>query len=60
MLAAIDALVEQGATDSTCQALASSVLKTDGLTPPPDFVQGPGAADLAAAMQQTQSDVGCY
>ena len=55
-IAAIDAFLEQGDIDQACEELASALRKTDGERRPPDFVKGPGAATLAAAIEETQYD----
>ncbi len=56
-IAAIDAFIEQGDVEQACEDLASALRKTDGEKRPPDFVQGPGAAALAAAIEQAQENV---
>ena len=58
-VAAIDAFIEQGDIEQACEDLASALLKTDGEKRPPDFVKGSGTATLAAAIEQTQTDLGC-
>jgi len=51
-----EALMEAGDRERACEVLFSALLKTDGQSPPPDFVQGPGAAALAAAIEEVQGD----
>jgi len=51
-----EALIEAGDGELACEVLSSALLKTDGQSPPPDFVQGPGAAALAAAIQDAQGE----
>ncbi len=58
-LALIEELINGGDTETACEELASALRKTDGQPKPPDFVQGAGAADLAAAIQGAQSNSGC-
>ena len=53
-MTAIDALFAEGDVDGACEELSSALLKTDGQSPPPDLVQGPGAAALAAAIEEAQ------
>jgi hypothetical protein len=58
-IATVEALLAEGDTEGACEELASALLKTDGLTPPPDFVSGAAAGLLAADIQQLQTDLGC-
>ena len=52
----IDSFFAEGDFDGACEELSSALLKTDGESPPPDLVQGPGAAALAAAIEQAQEE----
>ncbi len=57
-LSSIEDLVDQGDAQAACEELASALLETDGQPHPPDFFQGAGATELAAAIQRVQSDLG--
>ncbi|MDJ0763518.1 MAG: NosD domain-containing protein [Myxococcota bacterium] len=42
-----------------CDQLAAARAKTDGVFPPPDFVEGPGAVALAELIQRLMNDLDC-
>ena len=51
MLEAAGDLISMGDIDGAIAQLQDALNRTDGVTPPPDFVTGPAAADLAAQIQ---------
>jgi hypothetical protein len=53
------ALAAKGKLLRACSQLRSALLRTDGLTPPPDFVEGEAAEVLAEAIRRLQTRVGC-
>ena len=48
-----------GDIDSACGQLRSAYRRTDGLSPPPDFVVGPAAAELAERIVALRETLGC-
>lgn len=48
-----------GDIESACGQLRSAYRRTDGLSPPPDFVVGPAAAELAERIVALREDLGC-
>jgi uncharacterized repeat protein (TIGR01451 family) len=42
-----------------CSLLNNALLRTDGVSPPPDFVTGPAAATLHAQIQELITRLGC-
>lgn len=52
-------LVETGQTDRACSQLATALERTDGGLPPPDFVEGEAAPEVAARVQALLNDLGC-
>jgi uncharacterized repeat protein (TIGR01451 family) len=48
-----------GGEDVSCSLLQNALLRTDGLSPPPDFVTGPAAAELATQIQALITWLGC-
>ena len=53
------ALFDNGFTSRACMQLRSAQQKTDGQTPPPDFVTGPAAAELEQLIQDMLDSMGC-
>ncbi len=52
-------LIESGFVDEACSQLLDVLRKTDGQSPPPDFVEGPAAADLAQFVLELKENLGC-
>ncbi len=50
---------EGGDVDGACNSLQSALNRTDGVAPPPDFVQGDAADDMAAAIAGARTAIGC-
>ncbi len=42
-----------------CEQLMDAYRRTDGATPPPDFVDGDAAAELASMIYELWTDIGC-
>ena len=59
MLEAAGDLLQQGRIGGACQQLADAHDRTDGLPRPPEFVDGPAAADLALRIADLRSALGC-
>lgn len=53
------ALIEAGDIVGACTELNGAYLRTDGAHPPPDFVEGVAAEELAALIQALMDDLGC-
>lgn len=51
MLEEAQRLIEEELIDEAREQLADAYLRTDGESPPPDFVAGPAASELAALIQ---------
>lgn len=50
---------EGGDVDGACDSLQSALNRTDGVAPPPDFVEGDAADDVAAAISAARASIGC-
>jgi hypothetical protein len=59
MLEAAGDLINAGDTAGACGQLAATLRKTDGASPPPDFVKGPDAATLAAEIAALMDSLNC-
>lgn len=59
MLQASSDLIEAHAYDLACTQLQDALNHSDGLAPPPDFVDGTGRGDLAAGIVEVMSALGC-
>lgn len=60
MLEEARTMIEAGAgREAICRQLLQVVLRSDGATPPPDFVRGSAAALLADRVQALMSELGC-
>jgi TolB protein len=59
MLKATGDMITIGDIYGACGQLKDSYLRTDGLTPPPDFVKGPASPTLAGMIQDLMADLGC-
>ncbi|MBI4529238.1 MAG: hypothetical protein HY695_36025 [Deltaproteobacteria bacterium] len=59
MLKASSDLIEAGAYDLACTQLQDALNRTDGGTPPPDFVTGDSADELAAMIMEVMDALGC-
>ena len=52
-------LVEAGMIDEACDQLQDAFNRTDGESPPPDFVAGDAAMELALLISILQASLGC-
>lgn len=52
-------LIANGYIAEACQQLSAIYRKTDGMTPPPDFVAGEGSEHLAEMILALMNDLGC-
>jgi len=59
MLERAESLIESGSTEEACNQLNAIYKKTDGKTPPPDFVEGPAATQLAEQILALMDSLGC-
>lgn len=59
MLDEAERLIDEGFIFEACQQLHSIYIHIDGIIPPPDFVIGPAAAELADKINMLRSDLGC-
>ena len=59
MLLAARTLLEAGNVAAACGQLLDAANRTDGLSPPPDFVQGAAAPQLFGAITTVRGDLGC-
>jgi len=59
MIDEAERLIDEGAISEACQQLHSIYLHIDGVTPPPDFVEGTAAAELAVKILTLMEDLGC-
>jgi hypothetical protein len=50
---------EGGDVEGACGSLQSALDRTDGVAPPPDFLQGEAADDMAAAISAARASIGC-
>jgi hypothetical protein len=53
------ALIEANRIDRACRQLRDALALTDSLSPPQDFVVGPGAARIAGRIRSLMSNLGC-
>jgi CSLREA domain-containing protein len=60
MLLAAGDLLAQGDVDGACRQLQDAADRTDGASPPDDFVQGEAAPDLLDAVTELQDELGCF
>ena len=59
MLVTAADLLAQGDVAAACVQLQDAANRTDGASPPSDFVQGPAAADLFDAITALRGQLGC-
>jgi hypothetical protein len=59
MLVNAVALIEANRIDRACRQLRDALAHTDSLSPPQDFVVGPGAARIAGQIRSLMSNLGC-
>jgi len=59
MLLATDQFIAQGDDDEACAQLLDAYDRTDGEFPPPDFVEGEAADDLADKIAATYTALDC-
>jgi hypothetical protein len=59
LLAAAAHRITAGFRVGGCAQLRQAYLRTDGLRPPPDFVAGPAAAELAELIRALAKELGC-
>ena len=52
-------LLDAGRTGGACAQLSTVFERTEGGFPPPDFVEGEAAPEVAARVQTLLSDLGC-
>ncbi len=52
-------LLDAGRTGGVCAQLSTVFERTEGGFPPPDFVEGEAAPEVAARVQTLLSDLGC-
>lgn len=59
MLEAAGDLIDVGQAEKACNQLLDAYLRTDGVFPPPDFVAGTAAPELATQIQDLRTSMGC-
>ena len=59
MLRASGDLIRDGLIAEACQQLLDALRRMDGESPPPDFVAGDAASDLAAMIHNLRGSLGC-
>jgi hypothetical protein len=59
MIEAAYGLVDAGHTDGACSQLSAVLWRTDGLSFPPDFVEGEAVTEVAERVRTLLSDSGC-
>jgi hypothetical protein len=59
MLEETENLIESGMITKACKQLEDAYKKTDGIAPPPDFVNGPAAIQLATMIHNLMDGLGC-
>jgi len=59
MIEAAGNMIKAGLTEDACQQLQDAYNRTDGASPPPDFVTGEAAAELAQRIQELMASLGC-
>ena len=59
MLEQAEYLIDIGDIEGACAQLHSAYEKTDGVMPPPDFVTGSAAEELATMIQDLMDGLGC-
>ena len=59
MIEAAGNMIKAGLTEDACQQLQDAYNRTDGASPPPDFVTGEAAAELAQRIQELMVSLGC-
>lgn len=59
MIEAARDLTGAGDIDAACQQLQDVYNRTDGDTPPPDFVMGEAASELATMIMELMANLGC-
>ncbi len=59
MLECAEHLIDIGDFEGACLKLHDAYQKTDGLWPPPDFVTGPAAEELATMIMDLMASLGC-
>lgn len=59
MLNAAADLLEEGYLDQACETLSVAYYKCDGAAPPPDFISGPNAPTINAAIDAVMDALGC-
>jgi hypothetical protein len=52
-------MAAKGQSKAACQQLLNALQRTDGNPTPPDFVEGPAAAELQLLIQDTLQQMGC-
>jgi beta propeller repeat protein len=59
MIEAAGDLIQQGRIEDACRQLADAANRTDSAERPPDFVEGPAAAELRVRIELLRSTLGC-
>jgi hypothetical protein len=59
MIEAASDLVDEGSTGNACIQLQDALNRTDGSSPPPDFVTGSAAAELAMRLEELIETLNC-
>jgi hypothetical protein len=59
MLEAAGDLIDAGQAEKACNQLLDALLRTDGTSPPPEFVAGTAAPQLATQIQDLRTSMGC-
>lgn len=59
MIEAAGDLIREGRIEDACRQLADAANRTDGAPQPPDFVEGPAAAELRTRIELLRSTLGC-
>ena len=59
MLESVGEDIQLGDIEGACETLSDALKRTDGLAPPPDFVTGPAATELAARIILLSEALNC-
>jgi hypothetical protein len=60
MLLSASELIDAGLISDACEQLEDACRRADGEAPPPDFVAGIAASELATAIWTLQDNLGCF
>jgi hypothetical protein len=53
-------LIDEGLVDDACGQLKAALRRTDGMFPPPDFVEGEAAPEIYDRILEIQESLGCH